>query len=198
MADPIRRSDRLFTYADYESWPDDERWELINGIAWNMSPAPGRTHQLLAGRLYGAFAAAVAESGCTYYPAPFDVFLPADPGTPVSDIDTVVQPDLTLVCRDDRVTERGCIGPPDLVVEILSPYTLLKDIDAKRRVYERARVREYWLIDPGNKGLLVYLLRENGTYPGQPSVYQWEGILTTPLLPSLRLDLEELFRGADG
>lgn len=193
MADPIRKSNRLFIYADYRDWPRDERWELIDGVAWDMSPAPGRTHQLVAGRLYGAFGAATVGTPCTYYPAPFDVFLPADPYMPLDDIGTIVQPDLVLVCSPERVTERGCIGPPDLVVEILSPYTLMKDVDTKRRVYERAGVREYWLVDPGNRGVLVYRLQDNSAYPDQPRIYQWDGIMETPILPALRIDLSELF-----
>ncbi len=203
MADPVRKTDRHYTYADYRQWPDDERWELIDGVAWNMSPAPGRTHQTLAGRLYAAFGAACEGTPCTYYPAPFDVFLPTDPETELDDVDTVVQPDLTLVCGDGltgdtpvpsrRTSERGCHGAPDLVIEILSPFTLLKDVETKRRVYERAGVKEYWLIDPGNRGVLVHLLNEAGRYPDDPLVFQWDGVLETASLPNLKIDLRVLF-----
>ena len=197
MADPARKTDRHYTYADYRQWPDDERWELIDGVAWNMSPAPGRTHQIVAGRLYAAFGAGCEGSPCTYYPAPFDVFLPADPDTELDDVDTVVQPDLTLVCGKEasRTSERGCHGAPDLVIEILSPFTLLKDVETKRRVYERAGVKEYWLIDPGNRGVLVHELNEAQRYPDDPAVLQWDGVLETTLLPTLRIDLRVLFEG---
>ena len=115
MADPVRKTDRHYTYGDYKTWPVDERWELINGVAWNMSPAPGRTHQTLAAKLYTAFGAACEGTPCTYYPAPFDVFLPAESDTELDDVDTVVQPDLTLVCgpagdTPRRLSERGCHG----------------------------------------------------------------------------------------
>jgi Uma2 family endonuclease len=212
MTDPVRKTDRHYTYADYKTWPDDERWELIDGVAWNMSPAPGRTHQALAARLYTAFGAACEGTPCSYYPAPFDVFLPEDPETELDDVDTVVQPDLTLVCGDDAplagdgkadrppgtsrwMSERGCHNAPDLVIEIVSPFTLVKDVEAKRRVYERAGVVEYWLIDPGNHGVIVHRLHDEQRYPEDPRILQWDGLLETPLLPNLKIDLRVLFEG---
>ena len=125
------------------------------------------------------------------------MFLPADPDAELDEVDTVVQPDLTLVCGKEgsRASERGCHGAPDLVIEILSPFTLVKDVETKRRVYERAGVKEYWLIDPGNRGVLVHRLNEAGRYPDDPIVFQWDGVLETTLLPGLRIDLQVLFGG---
>ena len=196
MADPIRQSEQRFTYRDYRSWPDGERWELIDGVAWDMSPAPRRVHQLVAARLYAAFARACetgtpSDRSCRWYPAPFDVFLPADPAADEDDVDTVVRPDLTLICDPERETPRGCFGPPSLVVEIVSPYTLAKDLHQKRGVYERAAVPEYWLVDPGNRSVLVFRLGAEGRYPEAPIVYT-DGAVDSTLLPPLCVDLAAL------
>jgi Uma2 family endonuclease len=144
---PLKKSDRRYTYADYRTWPAEERWELIDGVAWNMSPAPSFNHQALSAYLTARLYAHFEAGPCRVLAAPFDVLLPG-PGEDEEDqVSSVVQPDLTIICEPERITPSGCYGPPTWVIEILSPYTALKDLNQKRELYQRMRIGEYWLFD---------------------------------------------------
>ncbi len=134
-----------FTYRDYLHWPDDERWELIDGVAYNMSPAPNRIHQKISGELHRQIANYLIGKQCEVYAAPFDVRLPAT-GEKNDEITTVVQPDITIVCDKSKLDKKGCKGSPDLVIEILSPYTAKKDMKEKHFLYEKFAVKEYWIV----------------------------------------------------
>ena len=141
-----------YTLLDWQSW--EGRWELIDGIAFDMTPAPSPEHQRVSRRMdrriVDALGKAQKRSGgeCEVFNAPIDVFLG----------DGVFQPDLLVVCDPSKVSERGIEGPPDLVVEILSPGTAGKDLTRKRWAYETARVPEYLIVDPQEKvGLLLRL-----------------------------------------
>ncbi len=175
MADPMRKADKHYTYYDYLRWPDDERWELIDGEAWNMSPAPGRLHQYLVKEILWHIENYLRDRKCEVYPAPFDVLLPNIEEMENEDsISSVVQPDISVICDPDKLNDRGCTGPPDWIVEIVSPYTAMKDFDYKRHLYEHHGVREYWIVDPGNKFVHVYLLKsgKKGRYFNGPDVYE--------------------------
>ena len=157
MGNPALAPQERFTYRHYLTWPDSERWELIEGHAWSMSPAPSRRHQELSGRLFTELSAFLKGRPCKAYIAPFDVLLPA--GDEVDDeVDTVVQPDIVVFCDRSRLTDRGGRGAPDLAVEILSPWTSKKDINDKFRLYEARGVREYWVVDPAAWSVWVYRL----------------------------------------
>lgn len=136
-----------FTYADYRRWPSDERWELIDGEAFNMSPAPSRRHQEVVGEIFRQTANFLQGKPCRAYVAPFDVRLPqadeADDQTR-----TVVQPDIAVICDFAKLDDQGCRGAPDWVVEVISPLTAAKDHIKKRALYERHGVKEYWLVHP--------------------------------------------------
>jgi Uma2 family endonuclease len=165
---PAKKLDQVYTYKDYASWPNDERWELIDGVAWNMSPAPVRRHQKILGNLYMTFREYFEEKPCEVYLAPFDVFFPSGKDEEMNDVTTVVQPDLSVICDREKLVDKGCFGPPDLVVEILSPYTSKKDLNEKFRLFERSGVYEYWVIDPGNKYIRAFKLQQSGEYdPGE-------------------------------
>jgi len=170
MADPVRKIDRPFTYRDLRSWPDDERWEIIDGVAWNMTASPSTGHQGISMELSVRLHTALQNHPCRVFASALDVFLPGDLGMKEDDVTTVVEPDIMVVCDRSQLRERGCWGPPALVVEILSPYTSAKDISVKRDLYERSGVAEYWIIDPGNECVLVYRLDEHGHYPENPAV----------------------------
>lgn len=157
MAIPKSDKDGLFTYHDYRSWPEEERWELIHGVAYNMSPAPNRRHQGMVTYLTNCLYSFFENQPCRVYVSPFDVLLPdPDENQTEETADTVVQPDLVVVCDPEKLTEQGCTGAPDFVLEILSPATAFKDMEDKLRLYERHGVREYWIINPGNDTLMVY------------------------------------------
>jgi Uma2 family endonuclease len=182
----------LYTYGDYAKWPDEERWELIDGVPYNMSPAPSRTHQRILGDLHRQIANYLIGKTCEVYIAPFDVRLPKG-NEKDEQIDTVVQPDLVVVCDREKLDERGCKGAPDLVIEVLSPYTAGKDMKIKLALYERVGVREYWIVDPVNKTVQVYQLEIEGRY-GRPGIYTDIDHIKVGLFPDLEIELSSVFR----
>ena len=147
--------DKLYTYSDYLTWDDDIRYELINGVPYMMS-APNRRHQQISRDLLVQFAIFLKGKSCEVYQAPFDVRLDTD----TSD-DTVVQPDLVIVCDHSKLDDAGCKGAPDMVVEILSPSTAQYDLTRKFTLYLKTGIREYWVIDPERKCLAVHILKDN-------------------------------------
>lgn len=147
--------DPRFTYGDYRLWAGDERWELIDGQAYLMSPAPSRRHQKALMGLALQIGNALEESPCEVYPAPFDVRLP-ERDEVNDEVRTVVQPDLVVVCDPAKLDDAGCRGAPDWVIEILSPATTARDRVEKRDLYEKHGVGEYWVLDPNSGGLTLH------------------------------------------
>ena len=183
------RKEKHYTYADYLTWPDDARYELIDGEAFLMSPAPLVEHQEVAGELFRQLANQLDGQPCRPYIAPVDVRLPrTDEADAV--IDTVVQPDVLVVCDPSKIDRRGVRGAPDWVLEVLSPSTAAHDQIAKRRTYERAGVREYWLVHPGDRTLTVYVL-ENGQY-GRPEIYELKDATPIGVLPGVSIAWDAL------
>jgi Uma2 family endonuclease len=152
------RNDKHYTYADYCTWDDSERWELIDGISYAMSPAPSPVHQRVSSRLHLQLASFLKGKPCEVFSAPFDVRLNAD-----TDDDTVVQPDLLVVCDKSKLDDRGCNGAPDMVIEILSLTTARRDTHIKFQLYQQAGVREYWIVHPETKTVQTHVL-ENERY----------------------------------
>jgi Uma2 family endonuclease len=144
------------TYAHYLEWDLEERYEVIEGTPYLLS-APSPTHQLILGNLYAHLRNFFSKKPCKVFMAPFDVRLFAE-GKLDNDIYNVVQPDLTIYCNPNKYDERGGIGVPDLVVEILSPSTAKRDRVLKMNLYERAGIKEYWIIDAANRTVEVYTL----------------------------------------
>ena len=177
-----KTSDRRFTYADYLKWPDGERWELIDGEAFAMSPAPTISHQTLAGQLFRQIDEALDGAACRALIAPVDVLLPA---TDEADdqTTTVVQPDILVVCDLKKITERNVRGAPDWIIEILSPATARHDHLTKRALYERAGVREYWLVHPVDRVITVYVLKD-GQYGG-PEIADMAGERAPTIFPEI-------------
>jgi Uma2 family endonuclease len=185
------RLPRRFTYADYCRWPDDQRWELIDGAAWDMSPAPSTAHQEVSTRLLYLFYGHFRERGCRVFAAPVDVLLPAGDEADEA-VETVVQPDLVVVCDPEKVREANVRGAPDLVVEILSPSTVRKDEGIKRERYQRAGVAEYWLVHPVDHVVHRYVLVEESYR--RPEVFGPEdGSFASSRFPELSVDLVDLF-----
>ena len=163
MGNPELTPQERFTYRNYRTWPDDERWELIDGHAWAMSPAPIRYHQKIAGRFFAKLEVFLEGKPCEAYIAPFDVLMPR--GDEADDeVDTVVQPDVVVYCDRSRLTWAGARGAPDLALEVLSPSTSKKDQREKFDLYERTGVREYWVADPVGKWLCVYRRGQEGRF----------------------------------
>jgi len=174
-----------YTYADYTQWPDDERWELINGEAYAMT-APQRLHQDIVFELGAQIRNYLQGKPCKGYTAPFDVRLPRKNEADVK-VETVVQPDLSVICDPAKLDRMGCRGAPDWIIEVLSPSTALKDMSTKRSLYELHGVQEYWLIHPEERWVLVYRLDAQGLY-GKPGVFGMDESTATQLFPDLSID----------
>lgn len=183
MSEPARESD-VFTYGDYRRWPDDLRCELIGGVVYDMCPAPTRSHQRIAMKIATQISNFLGDGPCEVYAAPFDVRLPK--ANEADDrIDTVVQPDISVICDPAKLDEAGCRGAPDWIIEILSPRTAAKDQKEKRDAYERAGVREYWLVHPTDLVLTIYRLAD-GAY-GRPEVQSLAGETPVAVIPGLSI-----------
>ncbi len=152
-----------YTFADCLTWGEDERIEIINGEAVMMAPSPATDHQLISGELFGQIHSYLKGKKCKVISAPFDVRLFEQDGDGPEDVDTVVVPDITVVCDPDKLDKHGCKGAPDMVVEILSPSTQRHDRLTKFNLYQRAGVREYWIVDPANRAVQSFVL-EDGRY----------------------------------
>ncbi len=189
MALPQRDTLR-HTYAEYLTWPDGERDELINGIAYvREPPAPSRFHQELVGELYHQLRLALEGRSCRAYIAPFDVRLPRS-GEADELIDTVVQPDVLVACDLSKLDERGMRGAPDWIAEILSPSTASHDQVVKLPTYERAGVLEVWLVHPADRTLSIYRL-EGGRY-GRPTILGLAGRTTISAIRGVSIDLDRI------
>lgn len=176
-------------YGDYLAWPSDMRYELIDGEAYMMVPGPDLPHQEVAGEIYLQARLALAGKPCRALIAPLDVRLPK--GDEADErIDTVLQPDVMVVCDPAKLDRRGVRGAPDWVVEVISPSTASRDQIKKRRVYERHGVREYWLVHPVDRVLTVYRL-SHGVY-GSPELYELQGETAVAALPGVTIRWDEL------
>ena len=190
MPQPKLQLEEQFTYGDYRTWPDNERWELIDGVVYDMSPAPGFRHQMVSSELVAQLVTHLRNSSCRVLAAPFDVRLPC--GDEADDeIDTVVQPDLVVVCDQKKLDEKGCKGAPDLVIEILSPSTSSKDLHEKFQLYERVGVKEYWIVHPLDRTVMVF--RSDGGTFDRPAMFAGEDLIEVPLLGELIVDLNLVF-----
>ncbi|MCM8594059.1 Uma2 family endonuclease [Accumulibacter sp.] len=190
MALALRDNDR-HTYGDYLHWPDEVRYELIGGLAYAMAPAPSVAHHEVLLAIARQAAAALDGSPCRVFVAPVDVRLPmADEAD--EDVDTVVQPDILAVCDPAKIDERGIRGAPDWIVEVLSPATAGHDQVLKRALYERHRVREYWLVHPADRVLTVHRL--DGTAFAMPVVQELLGETQVAALPGVVIHWESVTR----
>ena len=179
-----------YTYADYLKWTFEERLELIKGKLFKMSPAPSRIHQKLSRDIAGELFIYLKGKPCEIYTAPFDVRLPRK-SKDDQDIITVVQPDICVICDPAKLDDKGCLGAPDIVVEILSPGNNKKEVLNKYEVYEEAGVKEYWLVVPGEKVFLQYINKDGRFVSLRPLTEEDE--VTTSILPGFALKLNELF-----
>ena len=174
--------DRRYTWTEYQTWSDDERWELIDGVAYNMSPAPSIRHQRVASNFHGVLYRMLAGKTCRPFMAPTDVRL--------SETD-VVQPDILVICDPGKITPSHIEGAPELVVEILSPGISAKDLREKKWLYQRSGVREYIVVDPLEFYVQRFLLSADGRY-GEPEVFGPDDVISLVVLEGLTVDLREI------
>lgn len=183
-----KRDDKHHTYADYLAWPEDVRYELIDGVAYAMT-GPDLAHQEILGEVFAQLHRALEGHTCRPFVAPFDVRLPR-PGQDDAETDTVVQPDVMVVCDPARIDRRGIRGAPDLIVEVLSPSTAGHEQVLKRRIYERAGVREFWLVHPIDRIVTVYRLV--GDSYGKPDIQELSGTTAVGVLPDVSIAWDSL------
>ena len=181
---PLQQEKEHYTYADFCTWDDDERWELIDGVPYAMAP-PSRFHQSICINLCGQLWQFLKGKPCEVYSSPIGVRLNAD-----STDDTVLQPDIVVVCDHSKLDAAGIIGAPDMVVEILSPSTARRDRLDKLLEYQKAGVREYWIVDPETRTLSAHVL-ENGKYT--IFAYGDEGTAPVHVLEGCEIILTEIF-----
>lgn len=180
----------LYTYADLLEWEGDIRYELYGGQPRAMSSL-STIHQEILGEFHLQFGNYLRGKKCKVYFAPFDVRLFEEPGERPEDTDTVVQPDLMVVCDPDKVDLHGVRGAPDLIIEILSESTRKLDRLIKFNLYQRSGVREYWIVDPASRTAAVYTLEE-GAYHGAET-YGLDAVVPVGVLEDCRIDLSAVF-----
>jgi Uma2 family endonuclease len=187
MDSTAKKINKKFTYADYQSWPDDERWEIINGQAYAMTLAPSVSHQKIIGNIFLRLGNYLIGKACIPFMAPTDVVL---------DEFSVVQPDILVVCDQNKITEANIKGAPDLVEEVLSPSTTLKDRREKKTPYERFGVLEYLLVYPED-GIIERYYLEDRRFSG-PELLNWDETLRPHIFPKLEINLKEIFEKKTG
>lgn len=184
---------KQYTYADYLMWRFSERVELIKGWLHKMSPAPRRIHQEIEGVIFYKFYHFLELKGCKVYQSPFDVRLKSNKGHD-AEIDTVVQPDICIICDKSKLDDAGCLGAPDLIVEVLSDSTAKKDYNEKFNLYEENGVKEYWIANPATKSIEIFALKDD-TYESLGIFSESEGYTDVEgvLFPEMRIPLKTIF-----
>jgi Uma2 family endonuclease len=182
---------KTYTYLQYLTWKFEDRVELIKGKIFKMSPAPSKKHQLVLGELHVIFHNTFKKHKCTVFFAPFDVRLPIYKD---GETNTVVQPDLCVVCNEGKLDEKGCNGVPDIIVEVLSPTNSKHDLQTKFELYEEVQVPEYWIVNPHEKFVTVYTLAD-GKYVGSMPYINEDEVIVSKHLPALKLNVGAIFEG---
>lgn len=187
---PLRGLKKRMTYKDYLNLPEGESVELIDGDVYNML-APSRIHQEVSMNLSRIFSMYLLGKECKVYAAPFDVRLIKE-GLSEDEVDTVVQPDLSIICDKTKLDERGCKGASEMIIKIVSPSTASIDYIKKLNLYEKFKVKEYWIVNPIEKIVMVFLLNNNGEY-GKPKIYGEGDKAKVEIFDDFYVDVKELF-----
>ena len=184
---------KKYTYADYLTWQFKERVELIKGYVFRMSTTSNMYHQKISGNLHGIIWSFLRKKKCRIFSAPFDVRLPLPSKKRKGNkVNTVVQPDLTVVCNEKKLDQQGYIGIPNLVIEVLSPGNAKRETKDKFNLYEHAKIPEYWLVDPEHEFIIKYVLNKKGNYiSGAP--YTEGMILESNALKGLKIEVDDIF-----
>ncbi len=180
-----------YTYSDYLEWDKDGRIEIIEGELIMMG-APARIHQKIVTELARQFGNFLEGKKCEVYVSPFTVRLFEKNDDNSDSVDTVVEPDLSIICDLDKLDKQGCKGAPDMIIEILSPSTMRHDRFVKFNLYQKAGVKEYWIISPEEQSVQVFLLNDNGLYV-QDNVYDQNDIAKVNSLRGCFIELSKLF-----
>ncbi len=184
------KENRKYTYADYLTWPENERWEIIGGAPY-LHAAPTWQHQALSVALLSQFYNYLLGKTCQVFASPFDLRLP-EGNEKDEDSTFVLQPDILVICDKSGLKGTGYYGTPTLVIEISSPSTAKNDKILKFNKYEKAGVKEYWIVEPEGKIISVFTLQENNRY-GRPEAYTETDKVKVSVFPELIIDLAPVF-----
>jgi Uma2 family endonuclease len=184
-----------YSYADYLKWQFDDFVEIIKGKVYKMSPAPTRFHQDISREIERPIANYFYKKKCKVYDAPFDVRFPVNGNSDNETLFTVVQPDICVICDPKKLDDKGCIGAPDWIIEIISPSTAKKDMNEKYDLYESSGVREYWIVFPKERFIMVHLLNDKGMYEliGNFEPNDETPTIKVNIFPDLELIMEDIF-----
>ena len=186
---PLPKEER-YTLSDALKWDEQEHIELLEGTPIMMAP-PSRAHQEISGALFAQLHNYLDGKKCRVYAAPFSVRLFERPGDRPENVDTLVEPDLSVVCDPDKLDDIGCKGAPDLIIEVLSPSTQRHDRLTKYNLYERAGVKEYWIVSPDERTVQVSVLTD-GRYRVL-EVYTEQDIAKVHVLDGCFIELSRVF-----
>ena len=186
-----------YSYADYLTWQFTEVVELLRGKIMRRMSAPTDKHQEVVGALHFKFFEHLRRQPCQVRVAPYDVRLPKRGTTADQAIHTVVQPDICVICDPGKIESRGCLGPPDLIIEVTSPRTAARDWKQKLDLYEESGVAEYWIVLPKDQGISVFVLDEATGRYRLAGEYAGPGPIACATLPGLALDWADIFTEAE-
>lgn len=180
-------NNKVYTYYDYLNFPNDEFVEIIDGKIFAMSPAPSRIHQELLMEISAELRNYIKSNKgqCKVYPAPFDVVL-INENENENDSKNIVQPDISVICDKNKLNDKGCFGSPDMIVKIVSKFNPGNDYVKKLYLYEKYKVKEYWIVNPMKKNILVYTLTESGY--NQPDLYTFNDKIKVNIFNNLEID----------
>ena len=181
----------IYTYADYLKWQFEERLELFRGKIFKLS-APNTNHQVISRNISGEFFHKLKKTKCECFAAPFDVRLPVKNRKKDDEVTTVVQPDICIICDLSKIDDKGCCGAPDLVIEILSPGNSKKEINLKYELYEEAGVKEYWIVNPVEENIVVFILNKQRKLSGL-KMYAGEDTIYSSSVPGLNINVSDIF-----
>ena len=185
---------KRYNYADYLTWMDDVRRELHDGFIKLMTPAPSRRHQEISLSLTLQVGNFLLHKKCKLYNAPSDVRFPKDKQSKEDKlVYTVLQPDLFVVCDHSKLDARGCLGAPDLIIEIVSPKNPKRDLKDKFDIYQEHGVREYWIVNPNDENVSVFFLDEKGKFQLVGMYAEDDKIPVNIFNGDLKVDLMEVF-----
>lgn len=184
---------KLYTYADYLNYPEGERIEIIDGHIYNMAAAPSRIHQKIIMELSTIINNYIKSNNgsCDVYSAPFDVILKND-NENIINSKNIVQPDISIICDKNKLTDKGCTGSPDMIIEVVSPFNLASDYIRKLNLYDQYKIREYWIVNPMKETVLVYRLDNTTNQYAAPESYTFNDKIKVGIYDNLEIDFNQL------
>lgn len=180
-----------YTYADYLKWKYEERLELFRGKIFKLS-APNTKHQEISGKISFRIYSFLESRECKVFAAPFDVRLPVRNKKRDHEITTVVQPDICVICDKSKIDDKGCLGAPDLIIEILSPGNTEKEVKLKFELYEESGIKEYWVVYPAEENIAVFILEEDGKYGGA-KIYAGKDEIKSIAVKGFKILVKDIF-----